>query len=70
MENNQEIKKFDNLYICATILTMNKELMTVDCYDCDFPRISIYINGQHVGNINHLVQTEEQIKNNKTYTIL
>ena len=42
----------------------NIVLMVVDCYDGSFPRISIDINGQHVGHINHLARTEKQFQNN------
>lgn len=48
----------------------NRLLMTVECFDGDFPRISISINGEHVAHINHFAQTEEQFKDNYDVAII
>lgn len=48
----------------------NKELMVVDCYDGNLPRISIYINGESVAHINHFARTEKQFKDNYDVSII
>lgn len=60
----------DNHYTYTLFGKRNKVLMTVDCYDGVLPRISININGQHVANINHFAQTEEQLKDNYDITTI
>lgn len=44
--------------------------MTVECFDGDFPRISITIKGEHVAHINHFAQTEEQFEENYDVAII
>ncbi len=54
----------DNHYTYTLYGKNDKELMIVDCYDGTLPRISIYINGEHIGHINHFARTQRQFKNN------
>ena len=45
-------------------------LMSVECFDGEYPRISIIIKGEPVANINHFARTEEQFQNNYDVSII
>lgn len=63
--NTVRVTYLDGSHYTYTLYGKNNTvLMVVDCYDGYFPRISIDINGQHVGHINHLARTEKQFQNN------
>lgn len=47
-----------------------KILIVVDCYDGNLPRISIDINDEHVGHINHFAKSERQFKNNYDISVI
>ena len=51
-------------YTYELIGKKGKVLMVVDCYDGILPRISIYINNESVGHINHFARTEKQFQDN------
>ena len=45
-------------------------LMSVECFDGEFPRISIKIKGETVANLNHFARTQEQFENNYDVAII
>ena len=69
--NNVRVTYLDDTHYTYTLFgKKDKALMTVDCYDGILPRISIYINGEPVGHINHFAKTDEEIKNNYDITMI
>ena len=63
--NTVRVTHLDGLHYTYTLYGKdNKKLMIVDCYDGTLPRISIEINKQRVGHINHLARTDKQFANN------
>nr|MBQ0091385.1 hypothetical protein [Candidatus Enterousia merdequi] len=63
--NSVHLRYLDESSYTYELLGKNdKVLMTVNCYDGIIPRISIEINGQNIGNLNHFARTEKQHKNN------
>ena len=69
--NTVRITYLDGSHYTYTLYGKNdKELMVIDCYDGIMPRISIYINGEHVGSINHFARTEKQFANNYDISVI
>lgn len=63
--NTVRVTYMDDTHYTYTLYGKNNhELMVVDCYDGILPRISIEINGEQVGHINHFAKTTRQIRNN------
>ena len=69
--NTVEVTEYsDTHYEYKLFGRKHRLLMSVECFDGEFPRIGIKIKGEYVTQINHLAHTAEQFENNYDVAII